>query len=104
MFIIDLGKVEINGNESNWTAKTSDRGAVKNVATHSKGKVDHFPGLFINNLSIKLVLTVLFTVETFDSMQQEIESIEKQQKQIDSEAAILEKRLRKIMDTGKEGG
>ena len=39
-------------------------------------------------------------VDSFDSLKHELEYIEKEQKQIDFDAAILEKRLRKVMDTG----
>lgn len=37
---------------------------------------------------------------SFESMQQELAHIDKEQKRIDREALILEKRLRKLMETG----
>ena len=42
----------------------------------------------------------MFFLDSFESLHHELDYIEKEQSKIDKDAAILEKRLRKVMDTG----
>ena len=41
-----------------------------------------------------------FLLDSYTNLQDELSDIEKKQQKIDSEAAILEKRLRKVMSMG----
>lgn len=80
---------EINGNENHWQSESNANNRIesKNSNSHSKKQVStnheysNYP-------------------DSFETIQEEIDFVEKEQKQNDFEAAILEKRLRKIMEIG----
>lgn len=56
--------------------------------------------VIIDFMDSVLIFCLCFFLDSFESLHHELDYIEKEQSKIDKDAAILEKRLRKVMDTG----